>query len=221
MESGSEGTDSGASWVEWYVSQRGNEYFCEVDEDYILDKFNLTGLMERIPNYQLALDLITDSLENDLDAEMWEQIDYSAKILYGLVHARWILTNKGIQMMAEKLKRGEFGKCPRVFCEDQAVIPVGISDLPGNHGVKLYCPRCEDIYVPPTRRQMMIDGAYFTTSLPHILLLMCPGLLPKKTTERYVPKIFGFRVHSIAEEHRFQDRLREETLKKKEMMIEE
>ena len=39
------------------------EYFAEVDEDYILDRFNLTGLnSDVVQEYSRALDLITDSL---------------------------------------------------------------------------------------------------------------------------------------------------------------
>jgi casein kinase II subunit beta len=38
-------------------------YFAEVDEDYILDRFNLTGLnSDVVQEYNRALDLITDSL---------------------------------------------------------------------------------------------------------------------------------------------------------------
>jgi hypothetical protein len=44
------------------LSSKGNEYFCEVEEDYILDRFNLTGLNTEVANYQQALDLITDNL---------------------------------------------------------------------------------------------------------------------------------------------------------------
>ena len=48
-------------WISWFLSSKGNEYFCEVEEDYILDRFNLTGLNNEVQNYTQALDLITDN----------------------------------------------------------------------------------------------------------------------------------------------------------------
>jgi len=50
------------SWVTWFLGTKGNEYFCEVDEDYILDRFNLTGLNTEVQHYPAALDLGTDAL---------------------------------------------------------------------------------------------------------------------------------------------------------------
>jgi len=64
MEDISTGSDSdySSSWISWFLSSKGNEYFCEVDEDFILDRFNLTGLNNEVANYSQALDLITDNL---------------------------------------------------------------------------------------------------------------------------------------------------------------
>ena len=41
------------------------------------------------------------------------KLEKSARHLYGLIHARFILTNRGVSMMLNKYRDGHFGACPR------------------------------------------------------------------------------------------------------------
>jgi len=210
------------SWIAWFVSIRGNELFCEVDEDYIHDEFNLTGLSSEVPYFDYALDTILDvdspngahaaaratpppaavsaasarcgaaappapapSLRRPRAAELLteeqqETVDAAAELLYGLIHARYILTSKGLNAMVRRRGRAppcvcvgrrrdatraapalpqfdkyqdvDFGRCSRVYCDGQPLLPVGQSDLPRKYTVTLYCPRCNDIYYPRSSR---------------------------------------------------------------------
>jgi casein kinase II subunit beta len=67
-----------------------------------------------------------------------------------------------------------------VYCYQQPLLPVGLSDIPYQKAVKLYCPRCEDIYSPKSNRHGSIDGAYFGTTFPHMLFLVYPQMVPGK-----------------------------------------
>lgn len=182
LSTGSE-SDYSNSWVSWFLSSKGNEYFCEVEEDYILDRFNLTGLNTEVTNYSQALDLITDNLDDEeVPDELRGSLDVQARLLYGLIHARWIVTARGLAKMLDKYKRADFGRCPRVLCHAQPLLPVGLTDVPYEKSVKLYCGRCEDIYSPKSSRHGSIDGAYFGSTFPHLLFLVYPHLIPLKTS---------------------------------------
>lgn len=85
--------------------------------------------------------------------EQNELIESAAEMLYGLIHARYILTDKGFLSMLNKYNRSEFGRCPRDSCSGQSCLPIGLSDVPGASTVKMYCPKCEDVYHPPSKFQ--------------------------------------------------------------------
>jgi casein kinase II subunit beta len=86
-------------FISQFIAARGNEYFCEIDEDYLTDRFNLTGLNTEVQYYQYALDLVTDVFDMEVDDDMREQIEKSARHLYGLVHARYVVTTRGLAKM--------------------------------------------------------------------------------------------------------------------------
>lgn len=89
------------SWISWFLASKGNEYFCEVDDEYIIDRFNLTGLNQEVQGYSAAIELITDTAaDQDLNDEQREQLEASARHLYGLIHARFIITSRGLAKMA-------------------------------------------------------------------------------------------------------------------------
>uniref|UniRef100_A0A061RZ77 Casein kinase II subunit beta n=1 Tax=Tetraselmis sp. GSL018 TaxID=582737 RepID=A0A061RZ77_9CHLO len=200
-DSDGSGTDEDTSWISWFCSLKGNEFFCEVDEDYVQDDFNLSGLSVQVPYYEYALDLILDvdsPTEDVLSEEQHEMIESAAELLYGLIHVRYILTTRGLSAMFEKYKNVDFGRCPRVHCNGQPCLPVGCSDIPRNSSVKIFCPKCEDIFLPRSKYHSNIDGAYFGTTFPHLLLMSYPILRPVKPVEQYVPRVFGFKLHHSA-----------------------
>lgn len=121
------------------------------------------------------------SAEDEPTDEIREQIEASARHLYGLIHARFVITSRGLAKMVDKYKKYDFGRCPRVLCYGQPLLPVGLSDVPYQKAVKLYCQRCEDIYSPKSTRHGQIDGAYFGSTFPHMLLMVYPHLIVPKS----------------------------------------
>lgn len=186
-------------WIVWFCELKGHEFFCVVDRDFIDDEFNLTGLSTMVSFYHYALDLILD-LETQNAARLTEEqqrlVESSAETLYGLIHARFITTQRGLKVMEEKFTDAEFGRCPRVFCGGQAVLPVGQSDVVRESSVKLYCPKCQDIYYPRSSRHRTLDGAFWGTTFPHLFLMHLreSGKTISKPKQKYVPRVYGFRL---------------------------
>lgn len=183
------------NWISWFCSLKGNEFFSEVEVEYIRDDFNLTGLANQVQNYEYAIDMILDNDMSQLNDEQIQIVQSAAELLYGLIHARFILSSRGLQHMASKFQQVEFGRCPRVYCQGQPVLPVGQSDVPRQNTVKLFCPKCQDLYYPQSQRHANIDGAFFSTTFPHLLFQTYPELVPSKPTAAYVPRIYGFKIH--------------------------
>uniref|UniRef100_A0A060TJ45 Casein kinase II subunit beta n=1 Tax=Blastobotrys adeninivorans TaxID=409370 RepID=A0A060TJ45_BLAAD len=192
----------GDTWVSAYCSMVGHEYFCEVLDEFIDDDFNLTGLGQMVPHYREALELISDLEPSEqVKVPNIPQIEQSAELLYGLIHARFILSRPGLQIMAQKYECLHFGVCPRYNCDQTGLLPMGRHDLPGYETVRLYCPCCTDIYHPPNSRYLNIDGAFFGTSFPGLFLQTFPDIeqrAARKRAKQFELKIYGFKISELS-----------------------
>ena len=98
MDSLSSESDEKDSWIDRYLSLDGNEFLCEVDTDYIQDSFNLYGLREIVSDFKHALKTILDHY--DTTASDSDDPDFNnARVLYGLIHQRYILSRRGLDKM--------------------------------------------------------------------------------------------------------------------------
>ena len=68
------------------------------------------------------------------------------------------------------------------------IFVLGLSDVPGEAMVKLYCPKCMDVYTPKSSRHHHTDGAYFGTGFPHMLFMVHPEYRPKRPANQFVPR---------------------------------
>jgi hypothetical protein len=98
--------DSSASarnepWIQWFCGLKGHEMFCEVERSYIEDGFNLYGLRACVANFSDCLDLILDRIGPDDSDD--SHLTQSACTLYGLIHARYLITSHGLDGMYNKV----------------------------------------------------------------------------------------------------------------------
>ena len=79
----------------------GHEFLAEVDEEFIKDSFNLYGLQTLFPkekfktSHKMILSPHAPN-EEDLNDEHFLELNQDASDLYGMIHARYILTPRGI-----------------------------------------------------------------------------------------------------------------------------
>lgn len=195
------------SWINEFCSEPENKFFCTIPFSYIGDSFNRTGILDELGDdideeeYRACLNLIQDNtikkcpmvLKSDWN---YQKIHSYSEIIYGIIHSRYILSKEGLSKVLNRFYLHKYGYCPRVICDQSPVIPVGIDSEIQKNCVKIFCPKCQDVYEPePIYRE--IDGAYFSTTLPHLLLITYPQIQPEiKKREEYTPRIYGFKIKS-------------------------
>lgn len=171
----SDDSDQGhRSWIDMYLDQPFGDWFCRVTSNFASDGFNTFGLSVDPAHAKSAFSLLlgSDNVSSDsFDSDSEDEIEKCTEEIFCLIHARYIFTSDGLHEMKRKYQDGVFGRCPRYLCGGQNVLPIGLSDRPGVDTVKVYCPCCRQIY-EADEAHAGIDGAFFSKSFPHYLLMV-------------------------------------------------
>lgn len=172
-------------WVLNFMNKRQNRYMERIQDFFILDRFNLQGLSDKVENYEDAYLAI-------LDQKPSKSYETEEKV-YLLAHQRYIFTKIGADNVLDRVLNKEYGTCPRFGCENAVLIPVGLSNDIGQHETMVYCYNCVNLYEPKGSLKKL-DGCAWGIGFPHFLVLSYPYHFEKKPYQPYVPRLFGFKI---------------------------
>jgi|TARA_B110000285_G_C15044377_1_gene573496 casein kinase II subunit beta len=109
-----------------------------------------------------------------------------------------------MELMKQKIMKGDIGCCPRVLCHKQTVIPYGESVNPEENSeneTMVYCPKCKGLFKPDYLKHQKLNGAHFGPYFAGILILCYPKIVVNPKKEIHVHKIYGFKIHEESPLH--------------------
>jgi casein kinase II subunit beta len=228
-----ENSSTTSLWVRKFLSARPKDTLLPIPREYLSDGFNLVQLapiVEKIgrmeggyvppaissdtsfPLFKAALRLI---LSND-DGPTPLSVQRAAEVLYTLVHARYVISPRGLDTVRSVLRRSDgsvnpvFGRCPRIRCRGMPLIPYGDSDnFDARNSVstraKRYCSCCgEKFYMWDSKA----DESAWGTSFCHLFLMIYGSTVfsdlhmeksDAVTSTDVQQRIFGFQVHPASQ----------------------
>ena len=147
-----------------WLDKSPTSWLVDIDDYFRQSTVSYYGLNTIVPHCTRATAVIKGrSVDlSSLSKDQIEKLASSCRLLYGLLHQRYVTSEDGIRQLHAKVQRGVYGKCPRTACKGQHVIPMGLSIELGVDTVKLWCPKCHDIYNCDSK----LDGAFFGPDLP-------------------------------------------------------
>lgn len=148
----------------YYLDKSSKSWMIEIYDDYLQSQVSYYGLQEYVHYYKHATYAIKGRNFDisDLETSKKRKLIDGCKTLYGLLHCRFINTDDGVYEMNAKYERGLFGRCPRINCEGEKLLPIGLTNVPGIDTVKTFCPRCHDVYETSEK----YDAAFFGPDFP-------------------------------------------------------
>lgn len=180
-------------WVDWFFKLSIGKYFVRIDNDYLNDSFNIYGMREKIERNGFDFKTILKLVRGEYTHGIPHELNECAIQLYGLIHARYLMTKNGTELLLKNYLSGVYGKCPNFNCQFKC-LPYGIDSDPGNSCLLMYCPKCHDVYYSNHVDCMHIDGSAFYSSylvpFEHEYPIIRGLELPPKPQL----KLFGFKI---------------------------
>jgi casein kinase II subunit beta len=139
-------------------------WLVDIDDYFLQSSVSYYDLNKKVSHCSRAAEIINGrSADNTaFTRSQIERFGTSVRRLYGLLHQRFVITEEGIQKLAAKVGNAVYGLCPRVACHQSKLIPVGSTIELDEDVVKLWCPKCHDIYESGSD----LDAAFFGPDLP-------------------------------------------------------
>ena len=172
------------SFINWLLQEPAGQFFVRVDDHFIQEHANDADIAPAIGSVEGTLKLLLAGRPGDAGTE-------KARLLYGLLHRKYLLTEEGARQMIARQQAGHFPPCRRVFCHKHTCLPMGLSDKAGSDMV-LFCPNCSDVYAH--NAGVAIDGSFFGSEWIHHLVRNHSEIIPKTPPEVYEPRVYGFKV---------------------------
>ena len=122
------------------IDKSPNSWLCEIDQDYLMSQVSYYGLNQYVTYYSHSASIIKGNPfdPTGVNPSKLKKLAESCRLLYGLLHGRFILTETGTYLMNIKYSKGIFGHCPRFSCKQQKLLPIGLTSVPFQEKAKCY-----------------------------------------------------------------------------------
>lgn len=181
-------------WVNQFLKMKQSIWFVRIDYDFLADIDGYDFVYEKIPCFNEAYELLTDSQSDKwemYDKEEIAKFNNAAITLYQAIHYQWSLTPVGMKQIEAKLLKGDFGVCPRYKCNNQHLLPQGCFV---NYQVLFtYCPQCEDVYHANTDQVECPKTYCYHHNFPKIFLSCFPQHNANGKFVQFEPRPLGFK----------------------------
>lgn len=203
LQSDSDDSSNSEDWIHAFCLQGKTQdhkdqqsWFCEIDPSFFDEELVQINKKEDKVWIDNAIELIGEKYKQEngrISPEGEMKLQCLAEHIYGLFHAKYILTEEGLKKMREKFLAKHWGTCPRYYCYHNPVLPYGQDDRPGVHCAQVYCPVCSEVYDSSDKRAKEIDGAYFG---PTFALMFCKFFPELSSSEKpkQTLRIHGFQI---------------------------